>query len=51
MLSHLVQAGLAVVVWTGVLTYAGLPVVLAVLIPVDVALVGLALLQRRQLQT
>ena len=40
------QAGLAIVVWTVVLAYLGLPLPLAVLIPVDVALVVLAVLLR-----
>jgi hypothetical protein len=51
MLRRLLQAGLAVAVWLLVLTYAGMPGVLAILIPVDVGLVGLALLCRRSLQT
>jgi hypothetical protein len=45
------QAVLAATVWAGVLSYLGLPVVLAVLVPIDVALVGLAVLRWRSLQT
>jgi hypothetical protein len=45
------QGLLAVVVWALVLFYAGLPPILAILIPVDVVLFGLAVLRWRTLQT
>jgi hypothetical protein len=51
MARHFWQAGLAVVAWTLVLVQVGVPPVLAVLIPMDVAVAGLAFLARRSLQT
>ena len=48
---HFWQAILAVLAWTVVLLYAGVPLVLAILIPIDVALVGLAVLRWRAIQT
>ena len=51
MSKHVWQAILAVLAWTVVLLYAGVPLVLAILIPVDVALVGLAVLRWRAIQT
>jgi hypothetical protein len=45
------QAVLAVTVWVGALSYIGLPLILAVLVPIDVALVGLAVLRWRPLRT
>jgi hypothetical protein len=46
---HWWQAALAAAVWTIVLVQAGVPLVLAVLIPVDVAILGLAALRWRAL--
>jgi hypothetical protein len=51
MARHFWQASLAVVAWTLVLVQVGVPLVLAVLIPMDVALVGLAFLAWRSIQT
>ena len=53
MVRHGWQTALAAAVWSLVLAYAGVPVVPAVLIPVDVVLVILAALGWRspQLQT
>jgi hypothetical protein len=45
------QGFLAVMVWALALFYAGMLPILAVLIPVDVVLAGLALLRWRSLQT
>jgi hypothetical protein len=51
MLRHLWQACLAALVWTAVLAYTGVPTVLAVLIPLDIAIAGLGLLRWRSLPT
>ena len=51
MLSHFCQAVIAVAVWAVTLVYAGVPQLLAVLLPADVALVALAVIRWRSLST
>lgn len=51
MLRHAIQAALAVLVWSVLLAFSGVPLVLAVLIPVDIALLGLAALAWRAVRT
>lgn len=51
MTRHYWQAGLAVAVWTPALMLADVPWFLAILVPVDVALFGLAFLAWRHVET